>query len=317
MEEDSKVPLILGRPFFHTADVVIHVKQKQLNLGVGTERMTFSIDSAMKHSYSNNDTCFSNAVIYETLEEDFNALLDVGKSDEEETTFEKITFDTEYKIKKSLNEPPTDLELKPLLDHIEYAFFLPVIISSQLSEQNKNKVVVVLKRHKKAFAWKTTNIYGIRSFLEHAGFYRRFIKDFSKIARPLTKLLEKDTPFEFNDECHKAFNSLKEKLTCTPVIMIPNWNLPFELMCDASEFAIGAVLGQKDGKHFHPIYFASKTLNAAQQNYTVTEKELMAVVFAFDKFRPYMVLSKIVVYTDHSAVRHLFKKQDAKPRLIH
>ncbi|GJR81180.1 reverse transcriptase domain-containing protein [Tanacetum coccineum] len=87
-------------------------------------------------------------------------------------------------------------------------------------------------------------------------------------------------------------------------------------MCGASEFTVGAVLGQKDGKHFHPIYFASKTLNAAQQNYTVTEKELIAVVFAFDKFRPYPVLSKTIVYTDHSALRHLFKKQDAKPRLI-
>ena len=87
-------------------------------------------------------------------------------------------------------------------------------------------------------------------------------------------------------------------------------------MCDANDFAIGAVLGQKDGRHFHPIYFASKTLNAAQQNYTVTEKELMAVVFAFDKFRAYLVLSKTVVYTDHSALRYLFKKQDAKPCLI-
>ncbi|GKC21570.1 reverse transcriptase domain-containing protein [Tanacetum coccineum] len=123
-----------------------------------------------------------------------------------------------------------------------------------------------------------TNVKGIRSFLGHAGFYRRFIKDFSKIARPLTKFLEKDTPFEFNDECHKAFNSLKEKFTCTPVIVSPNWNLPFELMCDASEFAVGAVLGQKDGKHFHPIYFASKTLNAAHQKYTVTEKELTAII---------------------------------------
>ncbi|GJU45318.1 reverse transcriptase domain-containing protein [Tanacetum coccineum] len=87
-----------------------------------------------------------------------------------------------------------------------------------------------------------TNIKGIRSFLGHAGFYRRFIKDFSKIARPLTKLLEKDTPLEFDDECQKAFESLKEKLTCAPVIVSPNWNLPFELMCDASDFAAGAVL---------------------------------------------------------------------------
>ncbi|GJW57458.1 reverse transcriptase domain-containing protein [Tanacetum coccineum] len=159
----------------------------------------------------------------------------------------------------------------------------------------------------------STNVKGIRSFLGHAGFYRHFIKDFSKITRPLTKLLEKDTPFEFKDKCHKAFNSLKEKLTCTPVIVSSNWNLAFELMCDASEFAVGAVLGQKDGKHFHPIYFASKTLNAAQQKYTVTEKELMAVVFAFDKFRPYLILSKTIVYTNYSALRYLFKKQDAKP----
>ncbi|GKD38989.1 reverse transcriptase domain-containing protein [Tanacetum coccineum] len=121
----------------------------------------------------------------------------------------------------------------------------------------------------------STNIKGIRSFLEHAGFYRRFIKDFLKIARPLTMLLEKDTRFEFNDECHNAFESLKEKLICAHVIVSPNWNPLFKLMCDASDFAIGAVLGQKYGKNFHPIYFASKTLNAAQQNYTVTEKELM------------------------------------------
>ncbi|GJY40885.1 reverse transcriptase domain-containing protein [Tanacetum coccineum] len=87
-------------------------------------------------------------------------------------------------------------------------------------------------------------------------------------------------------------------------------------MCDASEFAVGAVIGQKDGKHFHPIYFASKTLNTAQQKYIVTEKELMAIVLAFDKFRPYLVLSKTIVYTDHSALRHLFKKQNAKLRLI-
>ncbi|GJT27620.1 reverse transcriptase domain-containing protein [Tanacetum coccineum] len=161
-----------------------------------------------------------------------------------------------------------------------------------------------------------TNIKSIRSFLGHAGFYRRFIKDFSKIARPLTKLLEKDTPFEFDDECRRAFESLKEKPICAPVIVSPNWNLPFELMCDASDFAIGAVLGQKDGKTFHPMYVASKTLNSAQQKYTVTEKELMAVVFAFDKFRSYLILSKTIVHTDHSALRHLFKKQDAKPRVI-
>ncbi|GJZ39519.1 reverse transcriptase domain-containing protein [Tanacetum coccineum] len=126
----------------------------------------------------------------------------------------------------------------------------------------------------------------------------------------------KDTPFEFNGECQKAFESLKEKLTCAPVIVSSNWNLPFKLMCDASDFAIGAVLGQKDGKNFHPIYFASKTFNSAPQKYIITEKELMAVVFAFDKFRSYLFLSKTIVHADHSALKHLFKKQDVKPRII-
>ncbi|GKD64039.1 reverse transcriptase domain-containing protein [Tanacetum coccineum] len=139
----------------------------------------------------------------------------------------------------------------------------------------------------------------------------------SKLPPPTNVKGIRNTPFEFNDECHKAFNSLKEKHTCTPMIVSLNWNLSFELMCDASDFAIGEVLGQKDGKYFHPIYFASKTLNAAHQKYTVTEKELMAIVFAFDKFRPYLILSKTIVYPDHSALRHLFKNQDAKPCLIH
>ena len=82
------------------------------------------------------------------------------------------------------------------------------------------------------------------SFLGHAGFYRRFIKDFSKISHPLCNLLTKESTFDFNDECMLAFTTLKDKLTSTPVIMPPNWSLPFELMCDASDYDVGAVLGQ-------------------------------------------------------------------------
>ncbi|KAJ0616051.1 putative nucleotidyltransferase, Ribonuclease H [Helianthus annuus] len=161
-----------------------------------------------------------------------------------------------------------------------------------------------------------SSVRAIRSFLGHAGFYRRFIKDFSKISRPLTKLLEKDAPFIFDKDCNQAFLTLKEMLVNAPIMIAPDWKFPFEIMCDASDFAVGAVLGQRKEKHFHPIYYASKTLNDAQENYTTTEKELLAVVFAFDKFRCYLVLSKTVVYTDHAAIRYLFKKQDAKPRLI-
>ncbi|GJZ93252.1 putative nucleotidyltransferase, ribonuclease H, partial [Tanacetum coccineum] len=161
-----------------------------------------------------------------------------------------------------------------------------------------------------------TNVKVVRSFLGHAGFYRRFIKDFSKISRPMTKLLEKDPVFNFDEECNKEFETLKEKLTNAPIMVSPNWSPLFKLMCDASDFAVGAMLGQREEKHFRPIHFASKTLNSAQQNYTVTEKELLVVVFAFDKFRSYLVLSKTVVFTDHAAIKYLFSKQDAKPRLI-
>jgi len=161
-----------------------------------------------------------------------------------------------------------------------------------------------------------SSVRAIRSFLGHAGFYRRFIRDFSKIAKPLTKFLEKDVPFDFTPDCLTAFTVLKYQFTHAPILVTPDWGLPFELMCDASDYAVGAVLGQRRDNHFHPIYYASKTFTGAQENYTTTEKELLPVVFAFDKFRPYLVLSKVVVYTDHSVLRYLLRKTDAKPRLI-
>ncbi|GJX77814.1 reverse transcriptase domain-containing protein [Tanacetum coccineum] len=139
--------------------------------------------------------------------------------------------------------------------------------------------------------------------------------DFSKIARPMTRLLEKETPFMFSKNCIDAFQTLKKKLTEAPILVVPDWNLPFELMCDASDFAIGAVLGQRKIKHFKLIHCASKTMTEAQIHYTMTEKEMLAVVYAFEKFRPYLVLSKSIVYTDHSALKYLMNKQDAKPRL--
>ncbi|KAK1610918.1 hypothetical protein QYE76_034591 [Lolium multiflorum] len=109
---------------------------------------------------------------------------------------------------------------------------------------------------------------------------------------------------------------LKKALTTAPVVEPPDWNLPFEIMCDASDFAVGAVLGQRVDKKLNVIHYASKTLDAAQRNYATTEKELLAVVFACDKFRPYIVDSKVTIHTDHAAIRYLMTKKDAKPRLI-
>ena len=129
----------------------------------------------------------------------------------------------------------------------------------------------------------STNVKGICSFLGHAGFYRRFIKDFSQIARPLTSLLAKDAPFIFNNECNEAFQILKKALITAPIIQPPDWKLPFAIMYDASEFAVGAVLGQTKDKKHYAISYASKTLTEAQLNYATTEKELLPVVFAIDK----------------------------------
>ncbi|GJW88946.1 reverse transcriptase domain-containing protein [Tanacetum coccineum] len=132
----------------------------------------------------------------------------------------------------------------------------------------------------------------------------------------MTHLLEKNTPFIFSNECIQAFETLKKKLTEAPILIAPDWDLPFELMCDASDFAIGAVLGQRHEKHFRPIHYASKTMNEAESHYTTTEKEMLAVVYAFEKFRSYLILNKSIVYTDHSALKYLFAKKDSKARLL-
>ncbi|KAM1230451.1 hypothetical protein ACFX11_040756 [Malus domestica] len=114
----------------------------------------------------------------------------------------------------------------------------------------------------------------------------------------------------------KAFKHLKEMLTSAPIIRPPDWSIPFELMCDASDYVLGAVLGQRKDKQPHVIYYASRTLNDAQLNYSTTEKELLAVVFALEKFRSYLLGTKVIIYTDHAALKYLLTKKEAKPRLI-
>ena len=161
-----------------------------------------------------------------------------------------------------------------------------------------------------------TIVKGIRSFLGHVEFYRRFINDFSKIARPLCRLLEKDTRFNFDDSCKAAFEEIKIRLVQAPIMAAPEWDQEFEVMCDTSDFAMGAVLGQRKQKIFRAIYYASRTFNEAQENYSTTEKEMLAIVFACEKFRPYIMGSHVIVHTDHAAIKYLMSKKEAKPRLI-
>nr|GEV49678.1 reverse transcriptase domain-containing protein [Tanacetum cinerariifolium] len=219
--------------------------------------------------------------------------------------------------KSSINEPP-EVEIKDLPPHLEYAFLegddkLPVIIAKDLSVEEKTDLIMVLKSHKRAIAWKLSDIKGIdpefctHKFLMEEDFEPWFniregsipkfmmssknevlklldagliypISDSPWIARSMAHLLEKDTPFIFSKECVEAFQTLKRKLTEAPILIAPDWDFPFELMCNASDFAIGAVMGQCQEKHFRPIHYASKTISEAESNYTTTEKEMLVVV---------------------------------------
>ena len=173
------------------------------------------------------------------------------------------------------------------------------IIFERGIEVNKSKVELISKFPS------PTNVKTVRKFLGHAGFYRRFIRDFSKIAKPLYKILEKDAKFEWDTECQERFKELMVYLSTTPILRAPEWHLPFEVMCDVSDLAVGAVLGQRvEGKPY-VVYYASKMLNEAQRNYTTTKKELQAVVYALDKFRSYLIGSDIVIFTYHSALIYL------------
>ncbi|XP_028785463.1 uncharacterized protein LOC114741373 [Neltuma alba] len=173
----------------------------------------------------------------------------------------------------------------PIFDSSWEGIVLGYRVSKQDLEVDKAKVSVIEQLPL------PTSVKAIRSFLGHAGFYRHFIEDFSKITKPLCNLLEKDREFKFDDACMNSFKKLKKKLTSSSA-------------------------GQKAEKVFHPIYYASKTFDDAQLNYTTIEKELLAVVFACEKFRSYIIGTKVTIYTDHSALKYLFTKKDSKACLI-
>nr|GEY15008.1 hypothetical protein [Tanacetum cinerariifolium] len=317
----------------------------------------------------------------------------------------------EPKNDKSFDDEPPEVELKELLPHLEYAFLgennkWPVIISKDLSVNEKFALIEILKSRKKAIAWKLTDIRGIDpEFCSHKilleddyspkvqsqrrvnpkihdvpwvspvhcvpkkGGMTVITNDENKLVptrlvigwrvcidyRKLNKATRKDHfPLPFMDQMlerlagneyycfldgflgyfqipidqkdqekttftypYRTFSYKRMPFGLSPILIAPNWDQPFELMRDASDFAIGAVLGQRIEKHFRLINYASKTMTQAESNYTTTEKEMLAVVYAFEKFRSYLIMNKIIVYTDHSALKYLFSKKDAKARLLH
>ena len=160
------------------------------------------------------------------------------------------------------------------------------------------------------------NVKGIQSFIGLAGYYRRFIDNFSKIARPLTKLTKKDEKFSWSTEQQNAFETLKNKLTTAPVLQYPNFEQEFIVTSDASDYAIGAVLSQGTVGQDRPIAYASRVLSRAEKNYSTTEKELLAIVWAVKHFRPYLYGTKFKIITDHKPLTWLFSVNDPGSRLI-
>ncbi|GJT43489.1 reverse transcriptase domain-containing protein [Tanacetum coccineum] len=215
--------------------------------------------------------------------------------------------------KSSIDEPP-EVELKDLPPHLEYAFLegddkLPVIIAKDLSVEEKAALIKVLKSHKRAIAWKLSDIEGINpEFCTHKILME---EDYKPVVQHQRRV---------NPKIHDVIKKEVEKLLDAGLIYpISNslWDLPFELMCDASDFAIGAVLGQRHEKHFRPIHYASKTMNEAESHYTTMEKEMsFQQMYAFEKFRSYLILNKRIVYTDHSALKYLIAKKYSKARLL-
>nr|GEU88978.1 reverse transcriptase domain-containing protein [Tanacetum cinerariifolium] len=345
---DPRVPLILGRPFLSTAHALIDVYKGEITLRHDDPSLTLKCVLGFSNVVANDNstpyfepivsnssptlTPFNESDFYlEEIEdclnndsnpkeiEDFEfdmeryilileALLnsDPEPSPNQKDYFPKAHNDLkliEPKNDKSFDDEPPEVELKELPPHLEYAF-------------------LVLKSRKKVIAWKLTDIKGID--LEFCSHKILLEDDYSPkvqsqrrvnpkihdvIKKEVEKLLDAGLIYPISD-------SPWEKLTEAPILIAPNWDQPFELMCDASDFAVGAVLGQRIEKHFRPIHYASKTIAQAESNYTTTEKEMLAVVYAFEKFRSYLIMNKSIVYTDHSALKYLFSKKDAKSRFL-
>nr|GEZ92226.1 reverse transcriptase domain-containing protein [Tanacetum cinerariifolium] len=349
---DPRVPLILGRPFLSTAHALIDVYEGEIILRHDDQSLTLKCGDTPSIPYNNFESLNKVDLIDVTCEEYSQEVLGFSDvvSDEVSTPYYEPIISNSSQNLTPFNE--SDFLLmeeadafiaihdEPISPEFNATYYDPerdiLILEALLNNDPeppsnqkdyfpsvcKDLKVVEPKNQSSDYEPPEVelknyhHIWRIRSFLGHAGFYRRFIKDFSKISRPMTYLLEKNSPFIFSNECIQAFRTLKEKLTKAPILIAPNWDQPFELMCDTSDYAIGAILEQRVEKHFWPIHYASKTMNQAETNYTITEKEMLAVVYAFEKFRSYLIMNKSIVYTDHSALKYLFSKKDAKARLL-
>jgi hypothetical protein len=148
----------------------------------------------------------------------------------------------------------------------------------------------------------------VRSVLRHARYYRQFIENFTKIVSPMFGLLIKDVDFVWIEQCQTAFETMKDKFCMAPVLRGTNWTLPFHISINASNTAIGGVLGQKEDQQSYVIYFVSKNLSLAEINYIVTKKEFLVVFHVINKFHYYITGYEVFLHTDHFFIRFLMNK---------
>ncbi|XP_070036686.1 uncharacterized protein [Nicotiana tomentosiformis] len=419
---DEEIPIILGRPFLATGRVLIDCETGELKMRLNNEEIIFNVQQSMRRPSE-----FANCLLVEAVDmilqeedETLNVrdpleayLMNLEEMDGEglaewvmalegegfckrEPQFEPLRLEERATppAKPSIEEPP-QLDLKPLLAHLRYAFLgpnstFPVIISSSLLAMQVEQLLQVLQECKCAIGWTMADITSISpAFCMHKilledghkpsrEHQRRLNPNMKEVVkkevikwldvgiifpisnsnwvspvqcvpqkggmtvvqnennelistrtitgwricmdyRKLNTATRKDHfPLPFIDQMldRLAFEELKKRLVTAPIIVAPNWEQTFEPICDASDYAIGAVLGQRKDKMMHPLYYASRTLSGAQLNYTVTKKEMLVVVFAFNKFRSYLISLKVIIYTDHAVIRYLIAKKESKPCLI-
>jgi transposase InsO family protein len=184
------------------------------------------------------------------------------------------------------------------------------VISQRGIEVDAEKVRVILKLKP------PTQLKELRAFLGYVGYYRRFILKYADLAMPLTQLLKKNEEYSWTENRQQAFEQLRHRLVTAPILQPPDWEKPFHVYIDASAFCIGATLSQLDeNKKDHPIYFASRQMNPAEKNYTVTEREALAVVFSCKKFRHYLLGYRTIFHTDHSSLKYLVNQADLSGRI--
>ncbi|XP_042059558.1 uncharacterized protein LOC121804078 [Salvia splendens] len=317
--EDKKVHLIIGRSFLATGGAMIDVQKGELTLRMHNESITFNIYDALKfygkegaEGYQEcsviqivTDCVGEVEVTYHQTQDPLESFLinsftpttDSSTCDanvcamiaELEVLPKRIpqkgnaflplrTPEEEEERKKALGKPrgPHKVELKPLTEHLRLGRYDYHCFLDGYSGYNQIAIAPE-DQHKSAFS-----VFG-KSY-DHC-----------------------------LDNLAKAFEDLKKALVSALILITPDWSQPFEIMCNASDIAVGSPLGQKRDKIFRVIYYASRTLDSAQVNYTTTERKMLAIVYSFDKFKAYLVGTKTIVYTNHAVIRHLLAKKDAKP----